>query len=293
MDLLAQLLVNGVYVGSVYALLGLSFAIIFATTRIWHFAQGAVYVLGAFGLLVGHRLGLPVAAAFALAVAVAVAAGMLCFTSVYRPLMRRGATPLVMVMASLGLMIVVDNLVVLAFGPTGHSLDVPVPDPVLLGPVFIGGGQMVAPVVAAAIVALYLLLLYRTTLGRRLRALVDNEELLRLNGVRAARLKLVAFALGSALLPVAALLFGLSGAGISPFIGIPAVLTGAMAMFLGGVDTIAGAALAGFLMGIVESVATWLLPTEWQTAVTYGVILLFLVTRPTGLFGRSLPQASV
>jgi len=292
--LLAQLVVNGVFIGSIYALLGLSFATIFATTKIWHFAQGAVYTLGAYAILAGAGMaGLPFPLATAIAVAVAALLGMACVTLLYRPLQRRGASSLVMVMASLGVMIVTDNLLVLGFGPSGHSIDVALPPALSLGPVLITGGQMLAPVACGIIVAIYLAFLFRSVHGRRMRALIDNEELLLLNGVDTARLKIVAFAIGSALLPCAAALFVASSAGISPYIGIHAVLTGAMAMFFGGVDNIEGAAAAGFLLGLLESIAAFVLPTEWQTAVTYAVVLVFLMIRPTGLFGRSLAKTTL
>lgn len=292
--LLAQLLVNGVFVGSIYALLGLSFATIFATNKIWHFAQGAVYTLGAYTILAATLLaGLPFVLASVLGIGVAAALGVAAIVLLYRPLQRRGASSLVMVMASLGVMIVSDNLLVLGFGPTGYSIDVAVPAPMMLDTVLITGGQMVTPVISAVIVVAYLLFLFRTVPGQRMRALIDNEELLLLNGVDVAKLKMVAFAVGSALLPCAAALFIASGAGISPYIGIHAVLTGAMAMFFGGIDSIEGAAAAGFLLGLIESLAAFVLPTEWQTAVTYAVVLLFLMVRPTGLFGRALPRTTL
>jgi branched-chain amino acid transport system permease protein len=292
--LFIQLLVNGIFVGSVYALLGLSFATIFATTKIWHFAQGAVYTLGAYCLLVTTAfLGLPFLLAVPIAMAIAAALGIAAMLFLYRPLQRLGGTPLVMVMASLGIMIIADNLLVLAFGPTGYSIDVPVPEPTIVGGVFLTGGQIVAPIAAAILVAAYLAFLFFSRSGRRLRALIDNEELMLLNGIDTAHLKLVAFGAGSLLLPAAAALFIASGSGISPYIGIPAVLTGAMAMFFGGVDSIEGSALAGFMIGIIESLAAFILPTEWQTAITYALVLLFLMLRPTGLFGRSLPRATL
>lgn len=294
MLLLAQLAVNGVFVGSIYALLGLSFATIFATTKIWHFAQGAVYTIGAYAILAAARLaGLPFTIALLLGVAAAALLGVASIVLLYRPLQRRGASSLVMVMASLGAMIVTDNLLVLGFGPTGYSIDVLMPEPLSLGPVLITGGQLVAPLLSAVLVAAYLLFLFRSVHGERMRALIDNEELLLLNGVDTARLKVVAFAIGSALLPCAAALFIASGAGISPYIGIQAVLTGAMAMFLGGVDRIEGAAAAGLVLGLLESFAAFVLPTEWQTAVTYAIVLVFLMVRPTGLFGRSLPKTTL
>ena len=292
--LFVQLVVNGIFIGSIYALLGLSFATIFATTKIWHFAQGAVYTLGAYAILAASLFGhLPFAIAALLGIAAAAALGVLSITLLYWPLQRRGASPLVMVMASLGVMVVADNLVVLGFGPTGYSIDVSVPQAVSFGPVLLTGGQMLAPVVSGLLVLLYLVFLFRSVSGRRMRALIDNEELLLLSGVDTGRLKLIAFGIGSALLPCAAALSIVSGSGISPYFGTQAVLTGAMAMFFGGVDRIEGSVVAGMALGIMESLAAYVLPTEWQTAITYAVILIFLMVRPTGLFGRSLPKTTL
>ncbi|MCX7282240.1 MAG: branched-chain amino acid ABC transporter permease [Alphaproteobacteria bacterium] len=292
--LFVQLLINGIFAGSIYALLGLSFATIFSTTKIWHFAQGAVYTLGAYVILAASLYGkLPFALAAGLGVVAAAGLGALSIAVLYRPLQRRGASSLVMVMASLGAMVIADNLIVLGFGPTGYSIDVAVPDTVSFGSLLITGGQMVAPLTALVIVGLYMWFLFRSVNGRRMRALIDNEELLLLNGVDTGRLQMLAFAIGSALLPCAAALSIVSGSGISPYFGIQAVLTGAMAMFFGGVDSIEGAAVAGLALGIIESLAAFILPTEWQTAVTYALVLVFLMVRPTGLFGRSLPKTSL
>lgn len=293
MTLLAQLLVNGLFVGAVYALLGLSFATIFATNRIWHFAQGAAYTASAYVVFaVADRLGASLWLAIAAGCAAAALFGAGCLLFLYRPLAARGATELVVVMASLGFMIIVENVLVLVFGPTSYSLTLPLPEPMIVAGVFLGGAQLVAIPVALAVAGLYVLFLRRTGQGRLIRALVSSPELVVLNGHDAERLKLAAFAAGSVLLPLAALLLLAGNAGISPYMGVPAVLTGAMAMFFGGVDRIEGAAPAGVAMGLMENLAAFFLPTEWQTAVAYGAILLFLMWRPTGLMGRSLPQTS-
>ena len=291
--LILQLLATGIFVGSIYALLGLSFATIFTSTRIWHFAQGAVYTVGAYAVLVASRAGFPFVFAILVAALVCAALGVACMKLLYIPLQARGATPLVTVMASLGVMTIVENLLLLYFGPSGYSIDVTVPEPLIVGDVFLTGGQYMAPVYSAVIVALYLFFLFKTPYGQRLRALIDNEELLLLNGVDTRRIKLLAFACGSALLPVALGLLVMTGAGVTPGVGISAVLIGAMAMFFGGVDSIEGAAVAGLILGIVESLTVYILPTEWQTATTYALVLIFLIIRPTGLFGRSLARTSL
>lgn len=294
MRLLGQLLVNGIFIGSVYALLGLSFATIFATTKTWHFAQGAVYTLGAYTILaLGLMAGAPLPVAVFAGAAVAGIAGLLCQLGLYGPLRRVGASPLVVVMGSLGLMVVVENLLAYGFGPSGYSLSVAGPPPLFIAGLVLSPAQLWAPPVALVVVIAFLLFLTRTTTGLRFRALVVDEELLTLQGVETERLKLYAFGIGSAILAVPAALLMLSGAGVSPYIGIAAVLTGAMALFLGGMDSFAGAALGGFVIGVVENVSVWLIPTEWQTALTYALLLLFLLFRPTGLMGRRLRQTTL
>ena len=294
MTLFIQLLVNGVFVGSIYALLGLSFATIFATNRIWHFAQGAVYTVAAYLVFVLiERLGAQTLVALAVAIVAAALIGAAFLLALYRPLSARGATELVMVMASLGVMVIIENGLALIFGPSGYSLNISLPEPVIIAGVFIGGGQLIAIPSAIAIASLYVLYIRRSRGGRLLRALISSPELLSLNGYDSDRMKLFAFALGSALLPIAALLLLAGNAGISPYMGVAAVLSGAMAMFFGGVDRIEGAALAGLLMGVIESLAAFLFPTEWQTAIAYGLILAFLMVRPAGLMGRATAQSSL
>lgn len=294
MELFAQLLVNGIYIGSVYALYGLSFATIFAPTRIWHFAQGGVYTLGAYAVYsLNVMAGLPVGVAAVGAAMFLAAAGALCERALYAPLVRRGASHMVVVMGSLGLFVVIENGLDLAFGPSGRSLDFQMPPPFFVGGVIVSPPQIAAPLISLAIILGYGWLLFRTRFGRDLRACITNAELLEINGVSTRRLRTLAFALGSALLPVAATLLLIGGSGVSPTIGITAVLTGAMAMFLGGVDAPLGAAAAGFLIGILENLSVFAVPTEWQVAVTYGLLLLLIMARPTGLFGRAVAKASV
>jgi branched-chain amino acid transport system permease protein len=293
MELLGQLLVNGVYIGSIYALYGLSFATIFAPTKIWHFAQGGVYAAGAYAVYVLNvHAGWPLALAALGAAALTALAGAACDRLLYRPLAARGASHMVVVMASLGLFIVIENVLALGFGSSGRSIAF-ISGAFELGPLLVTHIQWIAPLVSLAVVGGFVLLLHRSTLGRHLRALVTNDELLEINGVEARRLKMLAFALGSALLPIAAAMLMASGAGAAPTMGITAVLTGAMAMFLGGVDNFLGAAAAGFLIGIIENICVWIVPTEWQVAVTYGILLLVIMAKPTGLFGRGLQKATV
>lgn len=294
LDLFLQLLINGVYVGAVFALLGLSFAIIFETSKVWHFAQGAVYTVAAYAVLGAETLApMPLPVATAVGALAGGLGGWLCLVLLYEPLQRRGTAPLVIVMGSLGVTGIVENLLALAFGPSGYSLPGDSPPPFLWGGLIVSVAQLAAPVVALAVVAGTHLLLTRTAPGRKLRALMGDAELLGLQGVDTVRLRRLAFAAGSALLAVPAVLLLMSGAGVTPFIGIDAVLTGAMAVFLGGAGSLAGAAAGGFLIGLIENLVAFLIPTEWQIPATYALLLAFLLLRPTGLLGRGLARSTI
>jgi branched-chain amino acid transport system permease protein len=292
--LFVQLLINGVYVGSVYALLGLSFAIIFATSKVWHFAQGAVYTVAAYAVLGAEVLTpMPLPLATLVGAVVGAAGGVLCLVLLYEPLQRRNTAPLVIVMGSLGVTGMVENLLALAFGPTGYGLPGESWPPFLWGGLIVSVAQLIAPAAMLAAVIGAILVLSWTGLGRRLRALMGDDELLGLQGVDTTRLKRLAFAAGSALLALPAVLLLMSGAGVTPFVGIDAVLTGAMSVFVGGAGSLAGAAAGGFLIGLIENLAAFFVPTEWQVPVTYALLLAFLLLRPTGLLGRGLARSTI
>ncbi len=292
LDLFLQLLINGVYVGSVYALLGLSFAIIFETSKVWHFAQGAVYTVAAYAVL-GANEFVPIPLAVLIGAGVGGAGGLLCLILLYEPLQRRNTAPLVIVMGSLGVTGIVENLLALAFGPTGYSLPGESAPPFFMDGLVVSVAQCVAPAIMLAAVVATLLILTRTAIGRSLRGLMGDAELLGLQGIETVRLKRMAFAAGSALLALPAVLLLMSGAGVTPFVGIDAVLTGAMSVFLGGAGSLVGAAAGGFLIGLIENLAAFFVPTEWQVPVTYALLLAFLLLRPTGLLGRGLARSTI
>ncbi len=183
------------------------------------------------------------------------------------PLQRRNTAPLVIVMGSLGVTGMVENLLALAFGPTGYGLPGESWPPFLWGGLIVSVAQLIAPAAMLAAVIGAILVLSWTGLGRRLRALMEDDKLLGLQGVDTTRLKRLAFAAGSALLALPAVLLLMSGAGVTPFVGIDAVLTGAMSVFVGG----AGSGRGGgrrFLIGLIENLAAFFVPTSWQVPVT-------------------------
>lgn len=285
MDLFLQLLVNGVINGSHYALLGIGFGLIFATTRIVHFAYGPIFTFAAYiGWYVAGSLGLPVWLGLLAAIAAGLALGLLSYVLVYRPLELNNAPVLVPLIASLGLYIVLENLVGIIFG-TGvrvvEDLDTGI---YFLGPVFFTSihlWQVASLVIIGGALAAFLRL---TRYGKAILAMTDDPDMARVIGIDTFRIALLVFAIGSAISAVPAVLILLKD-GASTHMGFTAVFLAFVAVIVGGVGSLKGAAVGGFLLGLVQSLGLWQIPTEWQNSIAFVVLYLMIMLRPEGLFG--------
>lgn len=291
MDLLLQLLVQGTGSGALYAILGLSFGIIFNTTRVFHFAHGAVISLGAYSVYLGvSLLDLPLVLAMALAAVVAALAGMACELFVYRPLRRRGAPPLLWFLASFAVLVVAQNVLLLIFGGVPVTLrSGAVQSARVLG---LRVSELVMWKAAAGAAATFAVafLLYRTRLGKQLRAIVSNPEMARVAGIDLDRSYLVTYAVGSALtVPVGAI--ALFDQGVSPDLGEMPLLIATVAVFAGGVGAFMGGALGGFVLGLLAALSIYWTNSSFQMTVALGVMTAFLLLRPSGLLGIKMRRA--
>lgn len=284
-SLLLQLLVNGLINGSHYALLGIGFGFIFAPTKITHFAYGPVYAIGAYATwAAATMLALPLALAIPLGIVVCALAGVASYLFLYRAFVERGSTPLVILIASLGLFIVLENLIGIVFGTDTKVVPDAPSNVILLGPIVFTSLQA-AQVVCLGLVsaALYAFLAF-TRYGKAVMAMTDNLEMARIVGIDTTRVSLVAFAIGSAISAVPAILILLKE-GATPHMGFTAVFMGFVAMIIGGIGSLRGAVLGGLALGIIENAGMWKIPTEWQSVIAFVALFLVLVFKPTGLFG--------
>ncbi len=287
MDLLLQLLVNGIINGSHYALLGVGFGLIFATTRIVHFAYGPIFTFAAYicwwvsgGMELPLWLGIPAAM---LAAAVL---GVVSYLILYRPLEINRAPPLVPLIASLGLYIALENFIGVAVRHrrsrgarwiTGSSSSGLCSSP----------RSSVAQVLSLLVIGAALWAFLRfTRWGKAILAMTDDPEMARVIGIDTFKVTLLVFALGSAISAVPASLILLKD-GASTHMGFAAVFMGFVAVIVGGVGSLRGAAAGGFLVGLVESLGLWRIPTEWQDSIAFVVLYLMIMLRPEGLFGMA------
>lgn len=284
--LLLQLLANGFVNGCLYALLALSYALIYNTTRTFHVAHGAVYTIGSyFGYVFLILLGWPLPAAIVLAVLLSAVVGVATEFIVYAPLVRRKASLLVALLSSLGLYVALVNFVALVFGNETKLLRPGVEKIHQIGPVTLTRIQLAEVITAAVLLPAIVLLLKHTAFGKSIRAVRDNPTLATVLGMNVAGVRLRVFALGSALAGLTAVLAALD-VGINPQMGMPALLSAAVALIVGGIGTFEGPIIGGFLLGLLQSLIVWQISAHWTDAITFAVLIVFLLFRPWGLVGR-------
>jgi branched-chain amino acid transport system permease protein len=284
--LLLQLLVDGLQLGALYALMAVGFAMIFGSTRVFHYAHGTTYVIvGYLFYYLAERLHLPWWIAAAAAAAAGVTFGVLLDRWMYRPIQRDEGSFFTVFVASFGLAVVAENVIVILFGASFVSITTP-----LTRANDIGGGIVVSSlgmfsVLAAAALFVFLnWFLGRTDVGVALRALSENPELVRGFGLNPRKLSQYAFAIGSLLVAPAALV-ATCVTGLTPTAGHRVVLISIAASIIGGIGSLRGAGLGGLILGLAESLAVWKLSTGWSEAVSFVILFAFILARPSGLFG--------
>jgi branched-chain amino acid transport system permease protein len=284
MDLFLQLLANGLINGSHYALLALGFGLIFSTTNILHFAYGPLYAVAAYvGWALAALLGLPLWLAGLGAIACTGALGGATYLVLYRPFEARGAPLFVILIVSLGLFIVLENVIGLVAGTDTKVISDLQYGIFFVGNVFFTELQVYQVIALAVIGALIWGFLRFTSYGKAILAMTDNAEMARVIGIDTVRVGILVFVLGSAISAVPGMLILLKE-GAAPAMGFQAVFLAFLAVVIGGVGSMRGAVLGGFLLGIVESTGMLAIPTEWQSTISFVVLFLVLVFRPTGLF---------
>lgn len=284
--LLVNLFVDGIVTGCLYGMVAVGFSLLWWLTGIVHIAHGAVYLVAGYSVFVAATaLGLPLWLAIALAVPVAVAAGMAVQLTLYRPFLARSATEDAVITASLGVLIIVQYLMVLAFGPEGVSIDAGLRQALFAGTSLVVDRFAIAAAVSALLSMLALhVLLRRTNLGRSMRAVAENDSLAGVLGLPILRIQLVAHALAAALIvpPAALTLFDI---GVHPPEALHLVLMAAVVAILGGRGSVTGAFAGGIIVGVAESVMLWVLSAGWRQLITFSLLYVLLLLRPQGLFG--------
>jgi branched-chain amino acid transport system permease protein len=286
---MAQQLVNGLFMGSVYALFALGYTLIFGILDILNLAHAAIFMLGAFAALVlVSQLGLSVWLALLGAMVVCAGLGVLLERIAFAPLRRRPDTHLSGLISSIAVAIMFQAVALWRFEartqrfPSGTFADQPIS---VLG-ASVSELQLVILAVSLVLMGVLQYLVRRTRLGAAMRAVAENERAARVLGINVERTIVVSFAIASALGGAAGVLYGLAFNSISPDMGESIELRGLTVIIVGGLGSIPGAVLGGFVLGLVEVMSVALTgQSSYRDAIAFAALLLILIVRPGGLLG--------
>ena len=283
--MLIQLLANGVVTGCSYALVGFGFALIYFTTKTFHFAHAGVYTLSAYFLFSFYNLlGLSIFVSIFLSLLITAILGILIDELIYIPLVKRNSSLFIHMLSSLGVYIVIVNLIAMFYGNETKILNPGIQPTYNIGPIILTEIQIIIFVTAVVILFTFLIFLRFTKLGMMIRAMRDDPELLMAIGVAPRSIRWFVFGAGSVLAGVAAILNGLD-VGIDPNIGMPAFLNGAVAVIVGGVGIFEGPPLGALILGSLQGVVIWKASARWQDTITFLILILFLLFCPQGILG--------
>jgi branched-chain amino acid transport system permease protein len=284
--MLLQQLVNGVMLGSTYALVAIGYTLIFGVLRLLHLAHGEVFMVGAFAglqLVLLWHVG-PLGALIGGLIGSAIV-GMLLELVAFRPIRRRGNSHLAPIVSTIGAGLVLQELMTKYFGAEQTAFPSDLHNLVFdLGFVTVSGSQLF--IVGAAAVSMIILhqFVKRTRYGIAMRAASENIQVASILGINVDTVVLVTFGVASALAGIAGVLVGLNFSAISPFMGFDMGIKGMAVMLIGGLGSIYGAMIGGLILGIVEVLSVAYLESAYRDAFTFGLLILILIVRPSGLF---------
>lgn len=263
---------------------------VFGILRLINFAHGDLLMIGSYCLLYALAAGVPFWPAVVLGAFTTALFGVLMERICYRP--ARGGPEIVLLLTSFGVTMFLENGATLLFTPVPRAF----PTPALLGGVYhlgaiVVNGIDIASLAAAVVLLLGLtLLVNRTALGLSMRAAAEDLMAARLVGINLDRVIVAAFAIGSALAGVAGLLYAAKSGRVEPFMGFAPVLKAFVATVIGGLGSLGGAVAGAYILGAAEVLVQTILPagtTGYRDAVVYALLILILLVRPHGLFGKA------
>lgn len=291
--LLIQLLINGLIKGGIYALMALGFALVYRGAKVFHIAHGAIYIVGAYCLyFFNNLLHLPFFASALFSIFIVILSGTLCEVLVYSPLAKRNASTPVIIISSLSIYIILVNIIALLFGNETQILFKEISESYTIGSIIVTETQVFQLIFSIIPVIAVVMLLNITKLGISLKALANNPTLSLALGFDIKKLRIILFGLSSLLAGVAAILVS-SDVGVDPWGGLGMLLSGAVAMIIGGIKRWQGPILGGFFLGIIQALAIWQLSARWQDVITFVLLIIFLLFRPQGILGMKLRMEEV
>ncbi len=285
-----QQMINGLSLGSIYALVALGYTMVYGIIKLINFAHGDIYMLGAYiGFIVTTKLGLGFVPALLISMVGCAIIGMTIERIAYKPL--RHATRITALITAIGVSYFLEAGTQRVMGAGVQTFpNVFVNETIMLGNVRISTQQIVIFVVTIVLMVALQFLVNKTKIGRAMRAVSVDADAARLMGVNVNATVSFTFAIGSALAGAAGVLVGVYYNSINPLMGMLPGIKAFIAAVFGGIGIIPGAMLGGFFIGIVETMVAGYGSSLWKDAVVYIILILILIIKPAGLLGKNTKE---
>jgi len=286
MGIVIQLLINSLIAGAIYALVAAGFSLIYSTNKFVHFAHGSVIAFSAYMLYLFYSI---LKFNFGIAVILTILfSGVFGYllNLIYKKLRERNASSVILLIASVGLLILIESLILILFGADVKTIGFL---KIAKGLEIFGG--IITPLQIWIIVISLLLLgflhlfMKKTKIGKAMRAVADNKDVAEIVGISSEKIYSYSFIIGSLIAGIAGILVGLEQ-NLEPAMGTNLMIKGFTGAVIGGIGSVSGAILGSFLLGFTENYGIWFLPSGYKDAIAFTLLFIFLLFKPRGILGK-------
>ena len=290
----AQMVINGIIASAFYVLVGLGFAVTYSFIRFFNLSHGIIITIGAYvAFLFSSWMGIPIGIALCLGLTSGIILGCMLELLIFRPLRYKKSPALVLLLASLGIYLVLQNLISVVFGDDAKRLS---PSTIKEGfnlfDARITFVQIITICLSVALLIALSIFFKKTNIGKAMRAVANDPELANISGIASDKVILWAFGIGSTLAGLAGILMAFD-VDMTPTMGMHALMMGVVVVIIGGVNSILGIALGALLLGMAQNFGAWYIGSQWQDAIAFVILVLFLLFKPEGFFGKKVKSATV
>ncbi len=289
-----QQIVNGIALGSIYALIALGYTMVYGIVKLINFAHGDVMMVGAFAAYFTlEKLGLSPFAmviAFLFAMIISAVLGVLIERFAYKPL--RNAPRINALITAIGISLMLENgaRVIPFIGPNPRQFPTPKTVNISIGGIGISNTQIIVVAVSVFLMIVLNYIVNSTKTGKAMRAVSFDRKAASLMGIPVNRIISITFAIGSALAAAAGILFSSAYPQVEPYMGIMPGLKAFVAAVLGGIGSIPGAMIGGYIMGIAETLTKGFISSQLADAIAFGILIVILLAKPTGIMGKNVRE---
>ena len=286
-------LINGISLGSVYAIIALGYTMVYGIAKMLNFAHGDIIMVGGFAVFtITTTLGLPPIVGILVAVVICTVLGLTIERIAYKPL-RNAASPLAVLITAIGVSYLLQNLALLIFGANTKSFTSVVNFPGIKladGAINITGEAIVTILSCVIIMIVLTLFVNKTKAGQAMLAVSEDKGAAQLMGINVNGTIALTFAIGSALAAIAGVLLCSSYPSLTPYTGAMPGIKAFVAAVFGGIGSIPGAMIGGILLGIIEIFGKAYISSQMADAIVFGVLIIVLLVKPTGILGKNIQE---